>query len=108
MKNFLTVTVLAIASLSIAAASTKSYEIILNTASQAGKTELRAGHYLLKTNGAFVEFLNIDNGHSTMVPVKIGAAASKSNVTAVETKTENGVSQIQSIELRDSTTKLEF
>jgi len=34
--------------------------------------------------------------------------ANKSEVTAVETKSENGVSQMQAIELRDSNTKLEF
>jgi len=108
MKNILTVTALAIASLTIAAAGTKSYEIILNSTSIAGKTELRAGHYRVKTSGDVAEFYNVDNGHITMVPVKVETTATKSDITAVETTDANGVSQIQSIELRDSTTKLEF
>jgi hypothetical protein len=40
--------------------------------------------------------------------VKVATSPSKSEVTAVEAKTENGVSQIQAIDLRDSNTKLEF
>ena len=108
MKSILMVTALAIASLSIASASSKSYEIVLNTTATAGKTELRAGHYLVKVNGAFAEFVNIENSHSVMVPVKIETATSKFDNTAVDTKTENGVSQIESIELRNTNSKLEF
>ena len=106
MKNFLMITALAIASLSMASA--KSYEIILNTPTAAGKTELRAGHYTVKVNGAFAEFLNLDNSHTVMVPVTVETAKSKFDTTAVDTKTENGVSQIQSIELQDTNSKLEF
>lgn len=106
MKSILMVTVLAIASLSLASA--KSYEIVLNSASTAGQTELRAGHYLVKVNGAFAEFVNIENSHSVMVPVKIETAKSKFENTAVDTRNENGVSQIQSIELQDTNSKLEF
>jgi hypothetical protein len=108
MKNILTVTALAIASLTIASASTKSYELILNNASLAGSTQLSAGHYRLKANGDVAEFYNLDNGRTTKVPVKMENAASKSDVTAVETTQQNGVTQIQSIELRDTNTKLEF
>jgi hypothetical protein len=108
MKSILMVTALAIASLSIASASTKSYEIILSSTTQAGKTELRAGHYLVKVRGDVAEFLNVDNSHRTLVPVKVGTTSTKSDVTAVDTKMQNGVSSIESIELRDTNTKLEF
>lgn len=108
MKSILMVTALAIASLSIASASSKSYEIVLKTATTAGQTELRAGHYLVKVNGAFAEFVNIENSHRIMVPVRIETGASKFDNTAVDTKTENGVSQIESIELQDSNSRLEF
>lgn len=108
MKNILTITALAIASLSIASASTKSYEIVLNKATQAGATQLRAGHYMVKVNGSVAEFLNIDNSHTVKVPVKVQTTETKNDYTAVETKTENGVSQIQSIELGSSNSKLEF
>jgi hypothetical protein len=106
MKSILMVAALAVASLSVVSA--KSYEIILNNPATAGSTELRAGHYLVKVNGAFAEFLNVDNSHSVMVPVKVETAKSKFDTTAVDTKNENGVSQIQSIELQDTTSKLEF
>jgi hypothetical protein len=108
MKNILTVTALALASLTIAAAGTKSYEIVLDGNTVAGKTALAAGHYRVKANGAVAEFHNIDSGRTTSVPVKIGTTPSKAGATAVDTKNENGVSQIQSIELRDTNTKLEF
>jgi hypothetical protein len=106
MKNFLMIAALAVASLSVAGA--KSYEIVLNTPAQAGKTELRAGHYLVTVKGAFAQFVNVDNSHTTMVPVTVESAKSKFEYTAVDTKTENGVSQIESIELQDTNSKLEF
>jgi hypothetical protein len=106
MKSILMVAALAIASLSVVSA--KSYDLILNNAAAAGLTELRAGHYLVKVNGAYAEFFNLDNRHTVMVPVKVETGASKFDYTAVEAKTENGVSQIQSIELQDSNSKLEF
>ncbi len=106
MKNLLIVTALAIASMSIASA--KSYEIVLNTPATAGKTELRAGHYRVKVNAGFAEFFNMDNSHTTMVPVKVETAKTRFDNTAVDTKTENGTQQIQSIELQDSNSVLEF
>jgi hypothetical protein len=106
MKSIFMVAALAIASLS--AVSAKSYEITLVNPAVAGQTELRAGHYLVKVNGAFAEFLNLDNSHTTMVPVKVEAAKSKFDNTEVDTKNENGVSQIQSIELQDTNSILEF
>ena len=106
MKNFLMIAALAVASLSVAGA--KSYEIVLTTPATAGKIELRAGHYRVKVNGAFAEFLNLDNSHTTMVPVKVEAAKTRFDNTAVDCKTENGVQQIQSIELQDSNSVLEF
>ncbi|HWC95117.1 MAG TPA: hypothetical protein VG456_00170 [Candidatus Sulfopaludibacter sp.] len=108
MKNILTVTALAIASLTIAAATTKSYEIVLTTPTQAGSTQLSAGHYRVQVNGNTAEFVNISNSKSVAVPVKIETTPAKAAYTAVDTKTENGVSTIQSIELRDSNSKLEF
>ncbi len=106
MKSILMVAALAVASLSVVSA--KSYEFTLNNTTAAGQTELRAGHYLVKVNGAYAEFFNIDNRHTVMVPVKVEAAKGMFENTAVEVKTENGVSQIQSIELQDSNSKLEF
>ncbi len=106
MKSFMMIAALAVASLSVASA--KSYEIVLNTSATAGKTELRAGHYRVKVNGAFAEFLNLDNNHTTMVPVKVETASSKFDTTAVDSKNENGMAQIESIELQDTNSVLEF
>lgn len=106
MKSILMIAALAVASLSVASA--KSYEITLPNAAVAGSTELRAGHYRLKVNGAYAEFLNLDNEHTIMVPVKLESAAGKFDNTAVNCKSENGVSQIQAIELQDTNSRLEF
>jgi len=106
MKSILMVAALAVASLSVVSA--KSYEIVLNSPTMAGQTKLSAGHYLVKVNGSVAEFRNMDNSHTTTVPVKIDAAGNKFTFTAVDTKVENGVNQIESIELQDTNSKLEF
>ena len=106
MKNFLIIAALAVASLSIASA--KSYEIVLDNPTVVGQSKLSAGHYRVKVNGASAEFINIANNHTVTVPVKVENAGSKFTYTAVDTKTNNGVDQIESIELQDSTTKLGF
>jgi len=106
MKSILMIAALAVASLSVASA--KTYEFTLTNPTAAGQAELRAGHYLVKVNGAYAEFFNRDNRHTILVPVKVEAAEGMFDATAVEVKTENGVSQIQSIELQDSNSKLEF
>ena len=106
MKNFLMIAALAVASLSVAGA--KSYEIVLNHAAVAGQTTLAAGHYRVKLNGSNLEFINVENSKSTSVPVKVQTGASKFEYTAVDTKTNNGVDQIEAIELQDTNTKLAF
>jgi hypothetical protein len=106
MKNFLMIAAIAVASLS--AAGSKSYEITLDTATQAGKTELKAGHYRVKVKGDVAEFLNIGSSKTVSVPVKVETTNSKFSMTAVDTKNENGVSSIESIELRDTNSKLAF
>jgi hypothetical protein len=108
MKNFLTVTALAIASLSIGVASTKSYEIVLSTPTVAGQTQLAAGHYRVHVNGNTAQFVNIESNKSVAVPVKIENTPAKAAQTSVETKETNGVTSLQSIELRDTSTKLGF
>jgi hypothetical protein len=108
MKSFLTVTALAIASLSIGAASTKSYEIILSTTTVAGQTQLAAGHYRVQLNGNTAQFVNVDNHKTVAVPVTVETTPAKAAQTAVETKETNGVTSLQSIELRDSNSKLGF
>ena len=108
MKNILTVTALAIASLSIAGATTKSYEIIIDTPTLAGKTQLAAGRYRVKVNGNTAEFVNVESSKSVSVPVTVETTPSKSAYTTLDTKNVNGVTSIQSIELRDSNSKLEF
>ncbi len=106
MKSILMVAALAVASLSVVSA--KSYEILLTSPTVAGQTTLSAGHYQVKVNGSNVEFKNLDNSQSTTVAVKVESADKKFNYTAVDTKTNNGVSQIESIELQDTNTKLAF
>jgi hypothetical protein len=106
MKSILMVAALAVASLSVVSA--KSYEITLTNPTLAGQTKLSAGHYLVKVNGSTAEFRNVDSSEKTTVPVKIENSATKFGYTAVDTKTQNGVSQIESIELQDTNSKLAF
>ncbi len=106
MKNFLMIAALSVASLSLAGA--KSYEIVLNSPALAGQTQLAAGHYRVKLNGSSAQFVNVENNHTTTVPVKVETGSTKFDYTAVDTKKGNGVDQIESIELQDSNTKLAF
>ena len=80
----------------------------MNTPTAAGQTELRAGHYLVKVNGAYAEFLNIEQQSQRHGAGEGRDRQGKFENTAVDTKTENGVSQIESIQLRDTNSKLEF
>jgi opacity protein-like surface antigen len=106
MKSILMVAALAVASLSVVSA--KTYDIILTNPALAGQTKLAPGHYTVKVNGSNAEFRNTDSSHTTSVPVKIENGSTKFGHTAVDTKKDNGVEQIESIELRDTNTKLEF
>jgi len=103
-KTLLLIGTLALASI----ASAKSYDIILSTPAKAGGVQLAAGEYSLKVQGANAVFTNVETGKSFTAAVKTEDAGKKFATTSVDCNTKNGASQITSIELGGSSTKLEL
>ena len=97
----------ALALSTMALAAPKSYEIRLAAPAQAGQMQLAAGEYRLKVVGSDVIFTNLDTNHSFVAPVKVETAA-RHEVTAVETKNEEGGARISTIELGGTNETLEF
>jgi hypothetical protein len=97
----------ALALSTLAMASPKSYEILLAAPTQAGATQLAAGQYRIRVEGANAIFTNLDNNHSFVAPVKV-STTQKHQVTAVETKTDAGSPRITSIDLGGSSETLQF
>lgn len=93
---------------SAAVLSAKSYDIVLDSPSQAGQVQLSKGEYRVKLQGSNAVFTNIDTGKKFTAPVKVENAAKKFDETAVEAVTQNGTAHIKSIDLGGSTTQLEF
>jgi hypothetical protein len=93
---------------SIGVASAKSFDLVLSAPTLAGNTELKPGDYKLKVEGSQAIFTEAQSSKSFTVPVKIETANRKFDQTVVESTTQNGMDNIQSIDLGGSTTKLEF
>ena len=106
MKSILVVGVLALSTLSFA--STKTYEITLSSPSKIGTTQLAAGAYKLKVDGANVVFTNLDTSKQVTATVKVDTVDKKYEVTAIDSTKTGDVEQINAIELGGSKTKLEF
>jgi hypothetical protein len=104
-KSLLFIGALALSTVSFA--SSKSYEILIVTPTQAGAMQLTAGEYRLQVEGSNAIFTNIDTNHSFVAPVQI-EATQKHQVTAVETKTDGSSQRITSIDLGGSTETLQF
>jgi hypothetical protein len=94
--------------LSSGIASAKSFDVILAAPAMAGNTELKAGEYKLKVEGTQATFTEAQSSKSITVPVKIENADHKFGQTSVETSNQNGMDNIQAIDLAGSNTKLEF
>jgi hypothetical protein len=105
-KSILMTGALVLSSLSLGYA--KSYDLVFSSSVMAGNTELKAGEYKLKVKGNVAEFTNVDTDKTYTAPVKIEDTGKKHDVTAVDTTTNKGSSQIQKIELGGSTTDLNF
>ena len=74
----------------------------------AGNTELKAGEYRLKVEGTQAVFTDAKDFKSTRVPAKIENGARKFDQTTVESTSQNGMENIQEIDLGGSTTRVEF
>jgi hypothetical protein len=93
---------------SLTFAGTKSYNVILNSATQVGNTQLAAGSYKLSLDGHVATFTNTQTGYRRMVLVHFTDASINFDRTAVDLINENGTQRMESIELEDSNNKLEF
>jgi hypothetical protein len=103
-RSLLIVGALTLSSLGVASA--KTFDVILAAPAMAGSTELKAGEYKLKVEGTQAIFT--DGSKSFTVPVKVENADHKFGQTSVETTNQNGMDNIQAIDLGGSNTKLEF
>jgi hypothetical protein len=105
-RSLLIVGALTLSSLGIASA--KSFDIILGAPAMAGNTELKAGEYRLKVEGTQATFTEAQSSKSITVPVKVQNGDHRFGATSVETSNQNGMDNIQTIDLAGSNTKLEF
>ena len=92
----------------VSIASAKSYNIAFNGRTMVGKTQLPAGDYTLKVEGANAVFTNVDSNKSVTAPVKIESVDTKYGVTSVETTEEGDAQHIKDIQLGGTNTKLDF
>jgi hypothetical protein len=105
IKSLLLAGVLTVSTVGFAAA--KSYEVSVSGTLKAGETELKPGEYKVKVEGT--EAIFTDSSSKTVtLPVKIEKADKKFDITAMETKTENGTKSIEAIRLGGSTMRLVF
>ena len=91
---------------SLAFAGTKTYNIILDSPTKAGDTELKAGEYKLKVEGSEAVFTQ--NDKTWKAPVKIQNNSKKFEQTTVETSNAGEMGTIKAIDLGGSTTQLQF
>jgi hypothetical protein len=72
----------------------------------AGATQLKPGEYKLKVEGSQAVFTDAENAKSFSVPVKVENSDKKFNYTSVESTNQNGMDQINAIDLAGSNTRL--
>lgn len=105
-KSLLIVGALTLSSIGIASA--KSFDVVFANPAMAGNTELKAGEYKLKVEGSQAVFKEAQGTKSWTVPAKVENNQKKFDQTVVDSTTQNGMDNINSIELGGSNTKVEF
>ena len=93
---------------SLAFAGAKSYEIILNSPSQAGALHLPAGDYKIKLDGAKAVFTDTRTNKSVTTDIKVKTTDRKFSHTAVDSSKQPDGDRIDAIELGGSNTEIEF
>jgi len=106
MKSILLAAALGLSSMTIASAT--SYNMVLSAPSKAGSVQLAAGIYKLNVEGRFATFTNVQTNKSVMVLYRRDTTNESFEHTAVDLKNEGGSQRIESIELENSNSKLEF
>ena len=108
MTNKLTLWIATAALSTVAFAAPKTYSVVVSTPMKAGSAQLAAGDYKVKVEGSNAVFTDQHTLASVTVPVKVESATEKFNSTALDTTKQGDTTQITSIELGGSNTKLEF
>ena len=96
-----------IALLGVSLASAKSYTITLSDPCQAGSSQLKAGQYTLKVDGAKVVLIDT-KGKAIETTAKVETADRKFDQTAVVISKVEGANRLQSITLAGSKSKVIF
>ena len=99
-KKFL----LVFATLALAAASAKTYDVTLFQAATLNGKQLKAGDYKVELAGDKVVLRK--SGQSTEAPVKVEQGAQKFSSTSVRYANANGANRIEEIRLGGTNTKL--
>ncbi len=86
---------------------TKQYSITLTQPVTVGTVKLAPGDYKLKVDGFNAIFINKQRKEFSS-PVKVQPADKKAAATAIETREENGVSEITIIDIGGADFKLVF
>jgi hypothetical protein len=93
---------------SIAIANSKTYDVDLAHATQAGAVQLQAGSYHVKLDGGNAIFTDVNSLKQYTVPVKVENAAKKFEYTMIDATSNGGVDMLKDIQLGGSTTQIDF
>jgi hypothetical protein len=106
MKSILLAAALGLFGLTFASAAT--YNIQLPNPAKVGTAQLAAGSYKLNLNGRIATFTNVETNRSVMVVVREGVGSRRFERTTVELRNENGADRLESLDLEDSSSTVEF
>ena len=106
MKKVLTISALALFSLSMLSA--KTYEILLTAPTKAGSVQLKPGQYSLKVVGSNATFTDQNSSKSFTTPVKVENGDKKYDETKVQSTRSGDTDRLEEIDLGGSKTKLGF
>lgn len=106
MKSLLLATALGLASMTFASAAT--YNLTLAAPTKAGAVSLDPGAYMLRYDGHIAYFTNVETNKSVMVVPQRDSSLVQFDRTRIELKDDAGSQRMQSIELENSNSKLEF
>ena len=106
IKTVILAAALGLASLTFA--GTKTYNVVLNSATRVGNATLSAGSYKLNLDGHVATFTNVYSGARQMVLVHFTDSDVNFQHTALALINQNGAPRIEAIELEDTNNKVEF
>ena len=106
MKSLILTGALALSSMTLASA--KTYNLNLIAPATAGTVQLKAGQYKLNIEGRVAKFTSVETNKTVLLPVRFDNGMISYDRTALDQKTVGGVQHIDSIELEDSNSKIQF